>query len=169
MTEEATNPTDHGTHPEFAIQRIYTKDISFEAPQSPAIFQQEWKPDLNLQLQTNSVKLGDDIHEVVLKITATVKSHDKVAFLAEVQQAGIFILRLFPEDQLHAMLGSVCPSILFPYGRELISDLVNRGTFPPLYLAPVNFDALYMQHLEQQKQTGKTGDTASDNTIITTH
>lgn len=145
------------TQPEFAIQRVYVKDLSFESPQAPAIFQQEWQPDLNLQIQTNTTRLAEDTHEVILKLIVTVKSADKVAFLIEVQQAGIFTLRQFHEQQLHAMLGSVCPSILFPYAREVVTDLASRGTFPPLYLAPVNFEALYAQHLAQQQgQAGTT-------------
>lgn len=159
MTTE--QPTQQQQQPEFLIQRIYVKDSSFESPLAPAIFQQEWKPDLNLQIQTNSTRLGEDVHEVIIKLIVTVKSGEKIAFLIEIEQAGIFTLRHFPEQQLHAMLGSVCPAILFPYAREMITDLASRGTFPPLYLAPVNFDALYAQHLAQQKAGGaQTGDAA---------
>jgi len=135
---------------QFLIQRIYIKDISFETPQSPAIFRAEWKPELDLQVATNTEKLADDVHEVVLKITVTVKCDNKVAFLAEVQQAGIFALQFFPDEQIGPILGGVCPGILFPYAREAVSDLVTKATFPPLYLTPINFDALYQQHLAQQ-------------------
>lgn len=161
----ATEPQNQGQNQtqngEFLIQRIYIKDVSFETPQTPAIFQQEWKPDLDLQLQTTTSKLGGDVHEVVLKVTVTVKSDSKVAFLAEVQQAGIFTLQSFPENQIGPILGGVCPGILFPYAREVISDLVTRGTFPPLYLSPINFDALYLQHQQQQpgEKAGETKDT----------
>ncbi len=152
--------TQSANQPEFAIQRVYIKDLSFEAPQSPVVFQHEWKPELNLQVQTLSAKLADDVHEVTLKLTVTAKTGDAVAFLIEVQQAGIFTMKHFPQDQMGALLNSACPNILFPYARETISDLASRGTFPPLYLAPINFDALYMQHLEQQKQAdGKDGKT----------
>jgi preprotein translocase subunit SecB len=149
MTDKQQTPNNQ---PEFTIQRIYIKDLSFEAPGVPALFQQEWKPDLNMQLQTNTAQLANDVHEVVLKITVTVKSQDKTAFLVEVAQAGIFTLAKFPEEQLRAVLGTVCPNILFPYAREVLTDMASRGTFPPLYLAPVNFDALYAQHLEDQKK-----------------
>lgn len=152
MAENQPIPQKPTDQPEFTIQRIYIKDLSFEAPSVPAMFQQEWKPDLNLQLQTNTTQLAQDAHEVVLKVTVTVKSGDKNAFLVEVTQAGVFTLARFPEDQLRAILGTVCPSILFPYAREVVTDLASRGTFPPLYLAPVNFDALYAQHLEQEKK-----------------
>lgn len=156
-TEEPTQKTtsaqdESAPKSEFLIQRIYVKDISYETPQTPVIFQQEWKPDLNLQINTTTSQLTEGVHEVVLKLTVTVKSADKVAFLAEVKQAGIFTAQHFADDQLHAILGGVCPGILFPYARETISDLVTRGTFPPLYLAPINFDALYLQQLEQQKK-----------------
>lgn len=148
-------------HGEFLIQRIYIKDISFEAPQSPAVFQQDWKPELDMQLQTSTNKLEEGVHEVILKITVTVKSSQKVAFLGEIQQAGIFTVKSFTEAQVGPILGGVCPGILFPYAREAISDLVNRGTFPPLYLSPINFDALYQQHLHQQ-QTQPAGEKKSE-------
>lgn len=140
------------TQPEFNIQRIYIKDLSFEAPQSPTIFQEQWQPEINLQLQTNTHPLGDDAHEVELSLTVSAVGPDKkTAFLIEVKQAGIFTLKRFPEEQLKAMLGGVCPGILFPYARELVTDVVTRGTFPQLYLTPINFDALYLQHLTQQE------------------
>jgi preprotein translocase subunit SecB len=165
MSDQTKPELQTEQQPEFTIQRIFVKGISFETEHVPAIFQQEWKPDLNLQLQTNTAQLEKDVHEVVLKVTVTVKSEDKVAFLIEVEQAGIFTLQRFPEEQLRAVLGSVCPNILFPYAREAITDLAARGTFPPLYLAPVNFDALYAQHLEQQKS----GDGSGGQSSIITH
>lgn len=151
------NQQNHPTQPEFGIQRIYVKDLSFEAPQTPDIFQHEWKPDLNMQLNTNTKPLAEGVYEVVLKVTVTATSDGKTAFLAEVAQAGIFELRMFPAEQVQAVLGTVCPSILFPYAREVVSDLVARGTFPPLYLSPVNFEALYAEHLAKQKAEGTEG------------
>ena len=130
-------------NPEFIIQRIYTKDLSFEAPNTPSIFQQEWKPELNMDLQTNSAHLGQDAYEVIVTATITAKSEKKVAFLVEVKQAGIFSLKNFTEDKLKPVLGSYCPNIIFPYLREVVSDVVARGGFPQLNLAPINFDALY--------------------------
>lgn len=149
-----------GEGPTFNIQRIYVKDASFEAPHAPEIFKQEWKPEVNVDLQTKTNRLEESIFEVVLHLTVTVKMDTKVAFLVEVHQAGIFTLKGFPQEQLGHVLGSMCPNILYPYVRETISDLVIRGGFPQLLLAPVNFDALYLQHLEQQNQQGKTGETA---------
>src|SRR3990167_418756 len=149
--------TEAAKQPEFTIQRLYIKDLSFEAPQSPHIFQQQWQPEINLQLQTQTHALGEDLHEVELSVTVTAASDEKTAFLVEVKQAGIFLLKNFPEEQLKAMLGSVCPGILFPYVREAVSDVVTRGTFPQLYLTPINFDALYAQHLAEQNQAASEG------------
>lgn len=138
--------------PEFGIQRIYIKDLSFEAPRAPEIFRADWTPEVALDLSTVVNNVAENAYEVVLKVTVTVKAKEKIAFLIEVQQAGIFTLKGFSKDQLGPMLGSFCPNILFPYVREVVSDVVNRGTFPPLYLAPINFDSLYQQHLTQQQQ-----------------
>ena len=147
--------------PEFDIQRIYTKDVSFEAPKTPHTFVEEWKPTVSLNLETKSNRIQDNLHEVILSITATVNTGDKTAFLIEVHQAGVFMIKGFPDDQLHQMLGSFCPNILFPYAREVVSDLVVRGGFPQLILAPVNFDALYHQHLEQQKTATNSTNTST--------
>jgi preprotein translocase subunit SecB len=150
------NPNNQGSDaPNFEIQRIYVKDLSYEAPNTPHTFNEEWKPEVQLNLETKSTRLQDNLHEVVLSVTATVTSSKKSAFLVEVHQAGIFQASGFPNDQLHHMLGSFCPNILFPYAREVISDLVVRGGFPQLILAPVNFDALYAQHMEEQKKGQK--------------
>jgi preprotein translocase subunit SecB len=136
--------------PSFEIQRIYVKDLSYEAPNTPHTFTEEWKPEVQLNLETKSSRIQDNVHEVILSVTATVTSSKKPAFIVEVHQAGIFMVNGFPSEQLHQMLGSFCPNILFPYAREVISDLVVRGGFPQLILAPVNFDALYQQHLDEQ-------------------
>ena len=137
----------------FAIQRLYVKDLSFEAPGAPDIFKDNWKPDMNLELQTASNKVEDSVHEVMLSATVTVKSNEQIAFIVEVKQAGIFSVANFPEEQEKVLLGSVCPSILFPYLREVVTDAVNRGSFPQLILAPVNFDALYAEHVKQQESS----------------
>jgi len=137
---------------ELSIQRIYTKDISFETPNSPAIFTDEWKPHMDLNLGTETQKIADNVFEVVLKITVTVKCEEKTAFLVELQQAGIFVLKGLEENQLAPVFGITCPNILFPYARETISDLVNRGSFPQLNLSPINFEALFAQQLQQQKE-----------------
>jgi preprotein translocase subunit SecB len=137
---------------QFAIQKIYTKDISFETPNSPQIFIEKWEPTVEFNLGTNVQQLDTTLVEVSLKLTVTVKSGDLVAYLIEVTQAGIFVLGGFTDQEMGGMVGSFCPNILFPYAREVISDLVAKGGFPQFILAPVNFDALYAQHLQQANQ-----------------
>ncbi|PKH23597.1 protein-export chaperone SecB [Enterobacterales bacterium CwR94] len=134
----------------FQIQRIYTKDISFEAPNAPQIFQKEWEPEVKLDLDTASNQLAEGIFEVVLRVTVTASVGEETAFLCEVQQAGIFSIGGIEGNQMAHCLGAYCPNILFPYARECITSLVSRGTFPQLNLAPVNFDALFMNYLQQQ-------------------
>ena len=136
---------------QFAIQRIYTKDLSFESPNAPEIFRIEGKPENELSRNTKVNRLADETYEVVLTVTINVKVGDKTAFIAEVHQAGIFTLNGFPEQELGPMLGAYCPNVLFPYAREVISDLVTKGSFPQLVLQHVSFDALFAQH--QQKAT----------------
>jgi len=144
------NIIDNKNPQEFAIQRLYIKDVSYEAPHMPTILTGEWQPTLNVNLQTKAMKLEDKIFEVVLTVTVTAQLKEQTAFLVEVQQAGIFTLHGFEPVELEHMLNSFCPNILFPYAREFISDMVVRGGFPALYLTPVNFDALYQQHLERK-------------------
>jgi preprotein translocase subunit SecB len=134
---------------QFAIQKIYTKDISFETPNAPGIFTQKWEPALEFNLGTQVAPLENSVFEVSLTVTVTVKIGENTAYLVEVNQAGIFSIGGFSDQELGPMLGSFCPNILFPYAREVVSDLVNKGGFPQLILAPVNFDALYVQHLQQ--------------------
>jgi len=145
MSEEAPEQ-------QFAIQKIYLKDASLESPNSPTIFNEgEWKPEINVQLNSANTVVSDGIYEVVLTITITAKHGEKTAFLIEIKQAGIFAMTGFPEDTLGGLLGALCPETLFPFAREAISDLVNKGGFPQLLLQPVNFNALYQQHVQQQQ------------------
>jgi len=155
MSENSNPESEQPSGPQFAIQRIYTKDVSFEAPNTPAIFTEQWQPDVNLDLNSNGIKLADDIYEVVLSVTVTAKLGEKTAYLAEVKQAGVFAMSGFSEEDLGGMIHSYCPNILFPYAREAISDLVNKASFPQMNLAPVNFEALYAQNLQQQQQAGE--------------
>ena len=134
------------------IQRIYTKDISFETPNSPKIFAKEWKPEVKLDIDTRSNKLDKSLFEIVLAITVTATVGGETAFLCEVQQAGIFAVGDMPEANLAHTLGSYCPNMLFPYARETVSNLVNRGTFPQLNLAPVNFDAIFAAYVQKRQQ-----------------
>lgn len=145
--------TDKSTEAQFAIQRIFTKDLSFEAPNTPGIFQQAWQPELSLEINTSHTPLEKDIYEVVLHITATVKTKDTIAFLVELKQAGIFTIQNVESEPLDHLLGSFCPNLLFPYAREAITSEVTRASFPQLVLAPINFDALYLQNKEKTKET----------------
>ncbi|MBT4146084.1 MAG: protein-export chaperone SecB [Gammaproteobacteria bacterium] len=137
---------------QFSIQKIFTKDISFESPESPKIFTEKWEPAVDFNLGTNSVPLENSMFEVAITVTVTVKTDKTTAYLVEATQAGIFSLAGFADEEMGPMLGSFCPNILFPYAREVISDLVAKGGFPQLLLAPVNFDALYAQHVQQAQQ-----------------
>lgn len=134
---------------QFAIQKIYVKDLSFETPNSPAVFTEEWKPEVNLNLNTESRGIADNVYEVVLKLTVTASQGEKTTYLAEVQQAGIFTMTGFSEDEVKPMLGAFCPNTLYPFARETVADLIQRGGFPPLLLAPINFDALYAQQVNE--------------------
>lgn len=138
----------------FAIQRIYVKDSSFESPRAPESFRQEWKPKVNMELNTKNNKLDEQYYEVTLIVTITATNDaDETVYLAEVQQAGVFMLAGMDEETLTHTLSSFCPSILFPYAREMIDSMVLRGSFPPLMLAPVNFDALYAEALKQRQSS----------------
>lgn len=143
----------------FTIQRIFLKDVSFEAPNSPSVFQQDWNPEVDLDLDSQSRELAEGVYEVVLRLTVTVKNSDENAFLCEVQQGGIFTVSGMEASQLAHCLGAFCPNILFPYARETVSSLVVKGTFPQLNLAPVNFDALFMNYLESQAKPKVTNET----------
>lgn len=151
MTKQA-NTEQQGSEAQFMVQRIYIKNLSFETTNTPAIFQQKWEPELSLDLNTQNTKLDDGVYEVALTVTATVKNQGATAFLVEVQQGGIFTIQGPEPEQLDHLLGSFCPSILFPYAREAITSEVIRGSFPQLVLAPINFDALYMQQQEEKKR-----------------
>lgn len=133
------------TQRQFLVQRIYTKDISFEAPNSPAIFQENWTPEIKVGLSSETRKPGNDNLEVTLKVSVEAKHEDKTVFLVEVQQGGLFLAQGFSEQEMEAVIGVAAPNVLFPYARETISDLVTRGSFPQFVLQPVNFEALYAQ------------------------
>ncbi|MBA2656976.1 MAG: protein-export chaperone SecB [Tatlockia sp.] len=151
MSEQENAPQQEA-EAQFMIQRIYVKDSSFETPNTPAVFQQEWKPELSLDLNTQHTELEKQVYEVVLTVTATVKNQDVIAFLAEVKQAGIFTIQGAPGEQLDHLLGSFCPGILFPYAREVITAQAIHGSFPQLVLAPINFDALFFQQTEEKRK-----------------
>ncbi len=138
---------------QFEIQKVYVKNISLETPNSPQVFREQWRPSVHMDIANSADDLGENLYEVTLSVTATVSHEDKTIYLAEVQQAGIFLMADFPRELIGRMVATVCPNILFPFAREMVSDLVVRAGFPQLLLAPVNFDALYLQH--QQKQAAE--------------
>lgn len=137
---------------QFAMQRIYIKDLSFEAPMGAQAFRKQWQPSINQELNTKASKIEDNLYEVVLTLTITVKIEEETAFLVEVQQAGAFAITGLEGQQLAQALNTACPQILFPYAREAIDTAVVKGSFPALMLPPVNFDALFAQAVAQSKQ-----------------
>ena len=138
--------------PHFSIEKIYVKDLSVEVPNAPQIFLEREGPAIELQLQTSAGSVGEGTYEAVVTVTVTAKAGDKTFFLVEAGQAGIFRIENVPQQDLEAVLAIACPNILYPYLRETISDAVNRAGFPPVILAPVNFEALHQQRLEAEKQ-----------------
>ncbi len=138
----------------FTINKIYTRNISFESPNAPGIFTVEFQPQLEVDLNVSSEALEPDegLFNVIVRVTATTRVGEHVAFLVEVEQGGIFQIKGFTDADINYLLGVHCPNILFPYAREAVSDLVIRGGFPPLLLEPVNFEAMYLEHLQQQEQ-----------------
>jgi len=138
------------------LQKIYLKDASLEVPKAPEIFQRSWKPQVDVDLKTGASRINDEGgYHVVLHVTITAKLEDDVAVLVEVQQAGVFQLTGFNEQELQLVLNTHCPHALFPYAREAVSDLAQRGGFQQLLLQPVNFDGLYQQHLARQQEAAK--------------
>ena len=147
--------TDAQEQRQFALQRIYTKDISFETPNSPDIFQKEWKPQSSLNLATEVRPLAEGVWEVVLSVTVTTKLEEQTAYLAEVKQAAIVSASGLSQAELGPLLGAYAPNQIFPYAREVVSDLVTKGSFPQMVLTPVNFDAIYAQHQQQLAEKAK--------------
>lgn len=145
--------------PEVNVQRIYVKDLSFEAPRTPEVFKEQWAPQMKFELNITSNPLQEEsLYEVVLDLVVHVKNHDNAAFLIDVKQAGIFSIKQADGEQLDHILRSFCPSILYPYAREAVSDLASRGSFPQLLLAPIYFDGLYMK--EKADRAAKEADQA---------
>ncbi len=141
----------------FNLQRIYIKDLSFEAPNTPMVFKSDWQPAVNIELRTQHQLVEEFHYEVVLVVRVTVNNDQKVAYLLELQQAGLFFVSGVAADALVQVLNAYCPTILFPYARETVSDLVTKGSFPQLLLAPVNFDALLNDALRKKQMEQETG------------
>ena len=151
---------------QFQIQKLYVKDVSFELPNAPAIFQEQGQADVKMSLAQRVEDLGENLHEVVLTVTVTASLGEKTAYLAETAQAGIFLISGFNEQAKHAVMNTLCPSTLFPYARHAISSLVADGGFPPLTLQPVNFEQLYAQRMQEMmnQREGKAGNGAPPST-----
>jgi len=153
--------TENKTQPQLDIQRIYIKDLSVEVPGAPHAFKQEWQPEVTIDLDVAHSPLDEKTFEVILSLTVTAKMQDNTMFLVELHQAGLFYVDGFEEAQKDHLLGAYFPTVLFPYAREAITDVITRAGFPQLVLAPVNFDALYMQRKQAEAQeTGGENTTA---------
>jgi preprotein translocase subunit SecB len=142
--------SDAQNQPVFSIEKLYVKDISLEIPNAPQVFLEREAPTVDIQLHHNSTQVDDGVYQTTLTVTVTAKAKDKTMFLVEAGQAGVFVIRNIPPAELDAVLGIACPNILFPYAREVVSDIVVRAGFPPVVLNPVNFEAIYQAQREQQ-------------------
>ncbi len=148
---------DAAPQAQFTVEKIYVKDVSFEAPNAPQIFSEQGQPQLNMNLNQKVARLNNQVFEVVLGVTLTCTLAEKTVYLAEVEQAGIFGLAGFDDRTLDMMLGTYCPNVLFPYVRQSISDLITAGGFPPFYLQPINFEGLYAEGLRRRVEQGQPG------------
>jgi preprotein translocase subunit SecB len=167
MSDETLNGADQAAGPAFTVEKVYVKDVSFEAPGAPQVFNEAGQPQLQMNLNQRVQRLNETAFEVVLGVTLTCTVGDnKTAYLAEVQQAGVFGLAGFDDQTLDAMLGTHCPNVLYPYARQVISELISAGGFPPFLLQPINFDALYAEGLRQRTaQQAQGGDLAGTEAI----
>jgi len=156
-----------GATGQFQIQKLYTKDVSFELPNAPQVFQEEGQAEVKMNLSQRVEGLGDNLHEVVLTVTVTATVGEKTAYLVEVAQAGIFLVAGFNEQATHALMNTMCPGTLFPYARQTISSLIADGGFPPLTLQPVNFEQLYAQRMQQMmaEQKSDSGGVMAEETV----
>lgn len=153
MTDEKQGVSKDEAEKHISITKIYLKDFSFESPQAPSVFRSnEWKPQTNLNLRSSHNEVEGNLHEVVLTITVDAKDGDTTLFLVEIQQSGLFEIGGYDKEEFSAIIGSFCPNILFPYARESIASIIQKGGFPEFVLQPINFDALYMQSRQQAAQ-----------------
>jgi preprotein translocase subunit SecB len=151
---EQTNPNGvpapEATAPAFTVEKLYVKDVSFESPGSPQVFNEAGQPQLQMNLNQKVQRLSDTAFEVVLGITLTCNMAGKTAYLAEVQQAGVFTLAGFEDAGIDAMLGTQCPNLLYPYAAATVANLIQAGGFPPFFMQPINFEGLYAENLRQR-------------------
>ena len=148
----AKDKTQDAGQPQFSIQRIYLKDLSFETPQGPSAFKKKWQPKVSQDLNTKTNPVEDDLYEVALRVTITVADGEETIYVVEAEQAGLFNVSGFSEEQIPQILNTTCPGILFPYLRETLDNVVTKGSFPALLLPPINFDALYANALQQSAE-----------------
>ena len=164
MTDQADSNTQAKTNeqqsPQFAIQKIYVKDISFEAPNLPEMFGIDYKPEVKMEMNSKSRQVTEDHFEVILSVTLSAEIEEKTAFLVEVQQAGLFLIKNFTEQQTHQLLGAASPEALYPYVREVVSSLIGKTGFPSIQLAPVNFMGLYMERMQQAQAQAQQAEAA---------
>ena len=149
MAKKDTEKKLDAEQPEFSIQRIYLKDLSFETPQGPTAFKKKWQPKVSQDLNTKTSPVEDGIYEVALRVTINIKDGDDTIYIVEAEQAGLFNIKGFSDEQLPQVLNTTCPGILFPYLRETLDTVVTKGTFPALLLPPINFDALFANAVKQ--------------------
>lgn len=161
---DAAGTTSETPQQQFAIQKIYLKDGSLETPGTPEVFRQSWKPEAKVELNTRHQRVDENLHEVVVTVTVTAQMEEKTAYLCEVHQAGVFTVTGFEDATLDQLLGAYCPSVLFPYAREAVTDLTAKAGFPPMTLSPVNFEALYARRRQQAAEAAaeSTEDTGAE-------
>lgn len=175
MTEETTTAPEAAVaaeapaEPKFAVQRIYLKDLSFETPQGAEAFQKQWKPKVNQDLNTKSTKIEEGVYEVALRLTITVSDGEETIYLVEVEQAGLFTISGFPDQQLTQVLNTTCPAMLFPYAREVVDNTLTKGSFPPLMIPPINFDALFASAVQQAQAKASESEGSAEASEDTTH
>ena len=153
--EENNAATEQPSGPQFAIQRTFIKDLSFETPMGVKVFTQAFQPKVKMDVNTRGNSIATAVHEIVLTLTITAKVEEDTAYIVELQQAGIFAINGFPEEQMALVLGAVCPNFLFPYAREAVDSIVVKGGFPPLSIAPIDFDAIFRQSQASADQSGQ--------------
>lgn len=159
QTPEAVAEEEKSQQAQFQLQKLYMKDVSFEMPNAPQIFQDDGQVEIKMNLAQRVENLAEGVHEVILTITVTASLAEKTAYLVEVQQAGIFAISGLNEQATHAAVNTLCPHTLFPYARRAITDLVADGGFPPLVLQPINFDQIYAQRMQEaQAKSNGAGD-----------
>ncbi len=149
---ENTIANNEETGAQLSLQKVYVKDASFEAPGAPQVFQEQGQPQVQLNLQQQVAAIGENVYEVVLNVTVTCKLGEKTAYLAEVQQAGVFGMAGFDAPGRDTVLATYCPNVLFPYARQIISDMIQNGGFPPFLLQPINFEGLYAEQMRRQTE-----------------